>query len=79
MSCSAFEDLTGIKVNYTTYDTNESLYAKLKCGGVSLRRHHPQSDYMVGKMINEGMLAELDMDNIPNMAGVGEHLSRPQL
>ena len=32
---SAFEELTGIKVNYTTYDSNESLYAKLKSGGVS--------------------------------------------
>ena len=68
---SAFEDLTGIKVNYTTYDSNESLYAKLKSGGVSYDVIFP-SDYMVGKMINEGMLAELDMDNIPNIAGVGE-------
>lgn len=68
---SAFEDLTGIKVNYTTYDSSESLYAKLKSGGVSYDVIFP-SDYMVGKMINEGMLAELDMDNIPNIAGVGE-------
>ncbi len=30
---SAFTELTGIEVNYTTYDTNESLYAKLKSGG----------------------------------------------
>ena len=66
-----FEDETGIKVNYTTYDSNESLYAKLKSGGVSYDVIFP-SDYMVGKMINEGMLAELDMDNIPNIAGVGE-------
>ena len=28
-----FEELTGINVNYTTYDTNESMYAKLKSGG----------------------------------------------
>ena len=71
MCVSAFEDLTGIKVNYTTYDSNESLYAKLKSGGVSYDVIFP-SDYMVGKMANEGMLAELDMDNIPNIAGVGE-------
>ena len=32
---SAFEDLTGIKVNYTTFDSNESLYAKMKSGGAS--------------------------------------------
>ena len=68
---SAFEELTGIKVNYTTYDSNESLYAKLKSGGVSYDVIFP-SDYMVGKMAKEGMLAELNMDNIPNFAGVGE-------
>ena len=68
---SAFEELTGIKVNYTTYDSNESLYAKLKSGGVSYDVIFP-SDYMVGKMISEGMLSELDMDNIPNFAGIGE-------
>lgn len=68
---SAFEDLTGIKVNYTTYDSNESLYAKLKSGGVSYDVIFP-SDYMVGKMANEGMLSELNMDNIPNFAGIGE-------
>ena len=45
---SVFEDLTGIKVNYTTYDSNESLYAKLKSGGVSYDVIFP-SDYMVGK------------------------------
>ena len=35
MSSLPLTDLTGIKVNYTTYDSNESLYAKLKSGGVS--------------------------------------------
>ena len=67
---SAFEELTGIKVNYTTYDSNESLYAKLKSGGVSYDVIFP-SDYMVGKMAKEGMLSELNMDNIPNFAGIG--------
>ena len=31
---AAFEKLTGIKVNYTTFDSNESLYAKLKSDGM---------------------------------------------
>ena len=69
---SAFEDLTGIKVNYTTFDSNESLYAKMKSGGASYDVIVP-SDYMVGKMIAENMLAELDYDNIPNMANIGEN------
>ena len=68
---SAFEDLTGIKVNYTTFDSNESLYAKIKSGGVSYDVIVP-SDYMAGKMIEEGMLAPLDYSNIPNAAGIGE-------
>ena len=66
-----FEDLTGIKVNYTTFDSNESLYAKMKSGGASYDVIFP-SEYMVGKMAAEGMLAELNYDNIPNIANVGE-------
>ena len=68
---SAFTELTGIEVNYTTYDTNESLYAKLKSGGADYDVIIP-SDYMIGKMINEGMLEKLNFDNIPNMAKIGE-------
>lgn len=67
---SAFEQLTGIKLNYTTFDSNESLYAKMKSGGASYDLIFP-SDYMVGKMIEEGMLAELDFSNIPNFANIG--------
>ena len=67
---SAFEDLTGIRVNYTTFDSNESLYAKIKSGGASYDVIFP-SDYMVGKLVAEGMLAPLNYDNIPNMAAIG--------
>ena len=55
---AAFEKLTGIKVNYTTFDSNESLYAKLKSGAANYDVIIP-SDYMVAKMINEGMLHPL--------------------
>ncbi|HIX34007.1 MAG TPA: ABC transporter substrate-binding protein [Candidatus Gemmiger avium] len=68
---SAFETLTGIKLNYTTFDTNESLYAKLKSGGARYDVIFP-SDYMVGKMIAEDMLEPLDFANIPNAADVGD-------
>lgn len=60
-----FEELTGIKVNYTTFATNEELYAKLKGGGVSYDVIIP-SDYMISKMIKEGMVQKINMDNIPN-------------
>ena len=66
-----FEELTGIKVNYTTYDTNESMYAKIKSGGADYDVIFP-SDYMIGKMASEGLLAKLDFDNIPNMDMIGD-------
>lgn len=60
-----FEKLTGIKVNYTNYATNEELYAKLKGGGASYDVVIP-SDYMISKMIKEKLIQPLDMENIPN-------------
>lgn len=67
---SAFEELTGIEVNYTTFDSNESLYAKMKSGGAVYDVIFP-SEYMIGKMAAEGMLASLDYTNIPNFANIG--------
>ncbi len=63
---SEFEKLTGIDVNYTTFASNEELYAKLKSGGFTYDVIIP-SDYMVGRLINEGMVQELNFYNIPNM------------
>lgn len=69
---SEFEKLTGIKVNYTNYATNEELYAKLKGGGASYDVIIP-SDYMISKMINENLVQPLDMDNIPNFRYIMEN------
>lgn len=66
-----FEQLTGIKVNYTTYSTNEELYAKLKGNSESYDIIIP-SDYMVSRMIKEGMLEKINYDNIPNIKYIGE-------
>lgn len=60
-----FTELTGIKVNYTTYATNEELYAKLKGGGANYDVIIP-SDYMISRMIDEDMLIPLDLNNVPN-------------
>lgn len=68
---SAFEELTGISVNYTTFDSNESMYAKLKSGAANYDLIIP-SDYMVAKMIAEDMLMPLNYDNIPNFANIDE-------
>ena len=53
-----FEKLTGIKVNYSTYDSNESMYSLIKYGGVSYDIIIP-SDYMIERMVNENMLQKL--------------------
>lgn len=71
-----FTRRTGIKVNYTTFDSNESLYSKLKGGGADYDVIIP-SDYMVSKLIGEGMLAPLDFENIPNYRYVDEQFLDP--
>jgi len=68
---AAFTEATGIEVNYMTFDSNESLYTKLKTGGSSYDIIIP-SDYMVGRLINEDMLEEINFDNIPNYQYVDE-------
>lgn len=60
-----FEALTGIKVNYTTFASNEELYARLKSGGAQYDVVIP-SDYMIAKFIREDMLEKLNLANIPN-------------
>ena len=67
-----FEKLTGIKVNYTNYATNEELYAKLKGGGAAYDVIIP-SDYMISKMIKEEMIQPLDFSNIPNFKYIMEN------
>ncbi len=66
-----FEKLTGIKVNYTTYDTNEAMYTKLKSGGAAYDIVIP-SDYMIERLINEGYLQKINFDNIPNYKNIME-------
>ena len=65
-----------IKVNYMTYDSNESMYTKLKTGG-SLFDVIIPSDYMVEKLIAEDMLEPLDMANIPNFQYIDESFRDP--
>lgn len=72
-----FTALTGIKVNYTTYATNEELYAKLKGGGASFDIIIP-SDYMISRMISENMLEPLDFDNIPNSQYIMNKFRNPE-
>lgn len=64
-----FEAQTGYKVVYTTYDANESMYARLKTESYDVII---PSDYMVARLIDEDMLQPLDYDNIPNFDLIDE-------
>ena len=60
-----------IKVNYSTYDSNEIMYSKLANGGITVDVIIP-SDYMIARLISEDMLLPLDFDNIPNYRYIDE-------
>lgn len=62
---AAFEKLTGIKVNYSNYDSNETMYSKLKSGASSYDIIIP-SDYMIQRLISENMLSTLDTSSLSN-------------
>ena len=66
-----FEEETGYKVEYSTYDTNEIMYSKIKSGSNKYDLVFP-SDYMIEKMINEGMAEKINFDNIPNYKYIDE-------
>ncbi len=59
-----FEKVTGIKVNYNTFDSNESMYAKLN-SGTAYDILIP-SDYMIERLINEKKLQKLDFSKLTN-------------
>ena len=66
-----FTEQTGIRVNYSTYESNEAMYTKLRSGSVNYDVIIP-SDYMISRLIDEGMLMKLDFDQIPNYANIDE-------
>ncbi|MBQ4113018.1 MAG: spermidine/putrescine ABC transporter substrate-binding protein [Clostridia bacterium] len=58
-----------VEVNYSTYSSNESMYAKLSSGSVHYDVVIP-SDYMIERMIAEDMLAELNYNNMPHIGNI---------
>ncbi len=73
---SDFEAETGIKVNYSTFESNETLYSKLKGGGADYDVIIP-SDYMLARFIEEGMLQKIDLTNIPNFKNIDSEFQTP--
>jgi len=66
-----FEEETGISVIYEEYETNEIMYPKIQSGAIAYDLVCP-SDYMIQRMIENDLLAEINFDNIPNMQYIGD-------
>ena len=64
-----FEQETGAKVDYVNYTTNEEMYTKLEAGAAMYDVIFP-SDYMIERLVAEDRLETLNLDNIPNRAGL---------
>jgi len=66
-----YENKTGkrVRVNYSTFSSNEEMYAKVTSGAVNYDVIVP-SDYMVQRLIKENELHELNYDNIPNIENI---------
>ena len=65
----SFEKETGIHVVYDTFATNEDMYVKVKAGGSDYDVVIP-SDYMISRMIRDGLVEKLDFSKIPNYAKI---------
>lgn len=72
-----FTKETGIKVNYSTFQNNEDLFAKLSGGGAEYDVIIP-SDYMVSRLIENDMLYKLNFDNIPNYKMIDDNFKNLQ-
>lgn len=66
-----FEELYGVRVNYDTYSSNEEMHAKLKAGASGYDLVFPEI-YMVKVLRREGLLAEIDHANVPNLKNLDD-------
>lgn len=73
-----FEEETGISVVYEEYETNEIMYPKVQSGAIAYDVVCP-SDYMIQRMLENDLLAEINFDNIPNLKNIGaEYMTQSQ-
>lgn len=71
-----FQKDTGIKVNYSTFDSNEMLYAKLKVSKMQYDIIEP-SGYYVSRMAREGMIQKIDRKALSNYKNLDPHFTHP--
>lgn len=68
-----FEEATGYDVVIDYFDTNEELYPVIK-NNTAKYDVICASDYMISKLVGEGLLAEIDYSNVPNSAYISENV-----
>ncbi len=61
-----FEEETGVKVIYETFDSNEAMLTKIQQGGTAYDIAIP-SEYTIEKMKQDDLLLPIDHDKIPNL------------
>jgi len=61
-----FEAETGIHVTYDLFETNEEMYPVIEAGAVQYDVICP-SDYMIQKMAENGLLSDINFENVPNV------------
>jgi spermidine/putrescine transport system substrate-binding protein len=65
-----FEKETGIKVNYSTFDSNEMMYAKLRASKLGSYDIVEPSSYFIDRMRRQSMLEKLDKSKLPNLKNI---------
>jgi spermidine/putrescine transport system substrate-binding protein len=71
-----FEDACDVTVEYDVFSNNEDVIAALRAGEADYDLIVP-SDYIIGIMIDEGLLRPLNRTNIPNMVNIAQSLRDP--
>lgn len=75
---ASFEQETGIRVIEDYFSSNEEMIAKLQGGATGYSLLVP-SDYAVAVLIENGLLAELDKANVPNIANLNDRFKNPEV
>ncbi|HBD92955.1 MAG: spermidine/putrescine ABC transporter substrate-binding protein [Spirochaetes bacterium GWF1_31_7] len=70
-----FEEEFNTKVVYDVFESNEEMFAKLRAGGTGYDITFPSGDY-ASIMINEGMVAKVNRDLVPNLKNIDENIIR---
>ena len=64
-----FEEETGIRVIYDLFETNEEMYPIIESGAIAYDVVCP-SDYMIQRMLENDLLAEIDFSHVPNVSQI---------